>query len=1249
MDYQIFKFYRLFILIWLTAVNLAGCGSGDSSDSDSGSDSPPSSEVKSWLLFDLEAFSGALRLENEDGSDFLTLSWDAGENQLKLVNRMADEIPLVDGQKVLLADISFDLDQAVLSQVPHGHFCSVASEREQYRVQCYTGKDAAQFCEATADSDEDGLNDCIETLNYGTNPWQADTDGDGKIDGDEVQDFDPGNAYDRNNPRIADMYQFEFSLASVPAITLYTEQAINNSNELSVQYSDSQSVNTSRDYATNLSKEVSRSDTHTVGASLSIEADISLTPSVSTTVESSYEYQSERSQTHGVSFEWSESQSQANETVYQQGQAISSSETNTLTGGKLAIAVRLENRSRTDYQVRNLSISAFFDDPVNGQREPIDTLQFADGSFNPIYLPAPGAGAVTTSGDLIFTVDLTAGQAQHILKNSERLSFEPVALDLIDSQGQSLLPKATLLDRTAVVEINYGESGNPGINKRIAINTGLESSVSLADVLNDILGIDYDYGKISWDLPSPIEFSETYSNITSIAGIRSNNNTGQYWVIAHNHNSPGGFNGRVTDIYSPFKEDVDLNTIRVSSEDKISFIYVSDRDKDGLSDETERELGTNPEVIDTDNDGLPDFLEVMGWFSDGAGPDCSDNLDSSKILITSDPLLADTNENGVNDFDEAKTCQDPGKILKLKVTSNLNPKPDSDYPGLADQSETVLLEVDTTGSTVMESDLRYHWSLVYGSDTTLEPADMPLLTNSRSLVIPAANLLGLQHWQVEVTQVDGNQDVLAQEIFDVQFFVVKNKARARFVDIQNDEAGDGSWNNPWNNAKDAIRSLKNPNSMDMYVNGLAAITYQETIEIAESNSLFAGFDNWKMTEGQWLELKSHFTPAMSVALGNHSSEIYGVKLLQTKSSQASDNDHVKAMKINGSDGSKLSLVNSAIYATDAFTADGQDPRGISNYAISLEGAANLFMLKSTAVAGAATDGMWGLSGAYQAPGGGLKGGRSSSDWDTRKGQGNQVPWSNSQCDRHVRDTVVDNGDHGRDGVDGNDAPPTAAATFTDAGYLAGHGFDGEDGQPGSGGFACWSDGSHGGDGGSAGKGGKAGQAGGGSFALWSAPYELPGKRRIELERSYFLSGQAGSGGTGGKGSVGGSGKNGEWINGDSVGGRGGKGGKGGDASHGRGGLTVPILLNINSDMTFDQGHLIGGQAGNRGTSLILYVVDESRTAIDFKNLNESIITCGTLISGDLGGNMNIAGSNNDGAIVEDGATIKYCSPPNSGN
>lgn len=89
-------------------------------------------------------------------------------------------------------------------------------------------------------------------------------------------------------------------------------------------------------------------------------------------------------------------------------------------------------------------------------------------------------------------------------------------------------------------------------------------------------------------------------------------------------------------VINPFADKQEL-----SLDYKIDYDSDEDLDLDGLTNKQEKEYGTNPELYDTDMDGLDDYYEIF----------------TSKT----DPLKADTDGDGLNDFDEIELDLDPLK------------------------------------------------------------------------------------------------------------------------------------------------------------------------------------------------------------------------------------------------------------------------------------------------------------------------------------------------------------------------------------------------------------------------------------------------------------------------------------------------------------------------------------------------------------------------------------------------------------
>lgn len=131
----------------------------------------------------------------------------------------------------------------------------------------------------------------------------------------------------------------------------------------------------------------------------------------------------------------------------------------------------------------------------------------------------------------------------------------------------------------------------------------------------------------------------------------------------------------------------------------------NDTDGDGLSDDHERLLGTDPSVSDTDGDGLNDGAEVNG----------TDNSGNDHGLGPTNPLKKDTDGDGLNDGEE---------ITRYGTNPN---EPDTDGDGLNDGQEIRLgtnpTKKDTDGDSC-EDGYEIQYSVQFGLDP-LDPSDCP--------------------------------------------------------------------------------------------------------------------------------------------------------------------------------------------------------------------------------------------------------------------------------------------------------------------------------------------------------------------------------------------------------------------------------------------------------------------------------------------------------------------------------------------
>ncbi|MBJ7355906.1 hypothetical protein, partial [Nocardioides sp.] len=122
----------------------------------------------------------------------------------------------------------------------------------------------------------------------------------------------------------------------------------------------------------------------------------------------------------------------------------------------------------------------------------------------------------------------------------------------------------------------------------------------------------------------------------------------------------------------------------------------TDSDDDGLTDEEEAEIGTDPQDPDTDNDGLSDGDEVNTHTTDPLDPDTDDGgvTDGAEVDHGTDPLngaddlpgTGDADGDGLTDVEEGELGTDPND-------------PDTDDDGLSDGAE-----VNTYGTDPLDAD-----------------------------------------------------------------------------------------------------------------------------------------------------------------------------------------------------------------------------------------------------------------------------------------------------------------------------------------------------------------------------------------------------------------------------------------------------------------------------------------------------------------------------------------------------------------
>ena len=131
----------------------------------------------------------------------------------------------------------------------------------------------------------------------------------------------------------------------------------------------------------------------------------------------------------------------------------------------------------------------------------------------------------------------------------------------------------------------------------------------------------------------------------------------------------------------PNKADTDDDSLKDGDEiAKGTDPNKADTDDDGLNDADEIAKGTDPNKADSDDDGLNDSDEIAkGTDPLKADTDADDLNDGQEVELGTDPLKSDTDGDGISDGEEVAKGTDP-----LKATV------DADGDGLTDDQETEL-------------------------------------------------------------------------------------------------------------------------------------------------------------------------------------------------------------------------------------------------------------------------------------------------------------------------------------------------------------------------------------------------------------------------------------------------------------------------------------------------------------------------------------------------------------------------------
>lgn len=228
--------------------------------------------------------------------------------------------------------------------------------------------------------------------------------------------------------------------------------------------------------------------------------------------------------------------------------------------------------------------------------------------------------------------------------------------------------------------------GDERITSAITINATL---IDHAQVKVPTLELIDDNGVLEFEVSNTDENYKYYlveRKDTSTEEIKYEIDIAEYVYIEYKDNV-GVYSYEVI-AQTPTGEVVKSNSVNYVVSNYGGAIVNNDQDLDGLSDELELEIGTDPNNPDTDGDGLPDGYEYL--------------------ILGTDALKVDTDGNGIADSDEDFDNDSLSNLKEYEIGTDPN-NPDTDGDGLSDGDEVTVyhtdpLNVDTDGDTLEDYD-----------------------------------------------------------------------------------------------------------------------------------------------------------------------------------------------------------------------------------------------------------------------------------------------------------------------------------------------------------------------------------------------------------------------------------------------------------------------------------------------------------------------------------------------------------------
>jgi hypothetical protein len=557
------------------------------------------------------------------------------------------------------------------------------------------------------DTDGDGLTDRDELVRWKTNPRSVDTDGDargpdkllnpdpslfdgaeldldadgdpaltatsplrGDTDGDGVDDFTEISNPTRS-PIIADAPYviLEQTPDAEFDIFLNTEYSDTVSRAESFGASSSSGGVSSTAFSVGLGTKTDIEISATIKQSVSAGVAISLNPfediESETTLSANYSQNTQASVT--TSFDSSYASSLAREA--ERARSSARERTRTTSDGGIRYPLDVVNRSDLAFDLRDLSVVASFYSLRKGAYLPLGVLT-PEGAADTAFVMGPRERL-----SLIMRTDgVPEERMLEVMRNPTNLNFEVGYYTMTGATGRDFVfQQETVVRRCVTVELDLGQGDVRRYQVAAHVDRdpdGALRGVTLGEVF-DLVGLEHRLVEVSDVDGQTLSALEIEGRGPEIAldpapplaadDYLFVNPPGDRFLVS------GWFAGVLDADREPRPSRPDLTNLTVFPGDYVQLVYTSDRDRDGLSEVEEGAVGTNPALIDSDADGLSDYVETReGWLVEVAGEvpyrvfssartndlDLDGFLDVDEFAAGTDPGRGDTDGDGIADLED---------------------------------------------------------------------------------------------------------------------------------------------------------------------------------------------------------------------------------------------------------------------------------------------------------------------------------------------------------------------------------------------------------------------------------------------------------------------------------------------------------------------------------------------------------------------------------------------------------------------